>query len=175
MPFGPKKSLRKLEKEDLSELMAIPGMDGYAINKEGKVFCVREVSATKWNDGYYRVSVEINGKRVRKGIHQLMAMAFLDPPGPRQDEVRHLNGNQHDNSIENLAWGTRKENAQDMARHGTVKGKNNPRAILWECDVKRIKRAMRCGVSVKVLAVIYEVSETSLKAIKEGRNWKHVA
>lgn len=175
MPFGPRKALKKIEKKDLMELVAIPGMDGYAINSEGKVFCIREVSAKNWNDGYYRVSIKINGKRFCKGIHQLMALAFLGPPGPGQNEVRHLNGNPHDNRIENLAWGTRKENAQDMARHGTVKGKNNPRAILWECDVKTIKRALRLGVSIKVLAAIYEVSETSLKAIKEGRNWKHVA
>lgn len=50
-------------------------------------------------------------------VHLLMAKAFL---GPSADlEVRHLNGNGHDNRVANLRWGTHSENMRDSLRHGT--------------------------------------------------------
>jgi hypothetical protein len=54
----------------------------------------------------------------RKGVHVLVAEAFHGPR-PIGYEVRHLNGNAHDNRASNLAWGTPAENAQDKRLHGT--------------------------------------------------------
>lgn len=60
-------------------------------------------------------TVEIDGKNV--GVHRLVALAFLGPPtGP---EVRHLNGHSLTNTVENLAYGSRMQNALDMVQHGT--------------------------------------------------------
>lgn len=61
-----------------------------------------------------------------------------------------------------------------MARHGSVRGGKNPRAIFCEHDVARIKTAMANGVPSVVLAEIYEVSLGTIKAIRDKRNWKHV-
>ena len=51
-------------------------------------------------------------------VHVLVLSTFV---GPRPDgmEVRHLDGNSLNNSLENLAWGTHKENTQDAFVHGS--------------------------------------------------------
>jgi hypothetical protein len=50
-------------------------------------------------------------------VHTLVALAFLGhrPPGA---EVRHLNGNAHDNRVENLCYGTSSENSRDTVQNG---------------------------------------------------------
>jgi hypothetical protein len=51
-------------------------------------------------------------------VHILLATTFHGPR-PEGAEVRHLDGNSRNNHVDNLAWGTRLENMQDVARHGT--------------------------------------------------------
>ena len=53
-------------------------------------------------------------------VHTLVLEAFV---GPRPDGLvcRHRNGNNHDNRLRNLAWGTYAENNRDTVQHGTHK------------------------------------------------------
>jgi hypothetical protein len=51
-------------------------------------------------------------------IHRLVLSAFVGPL-PEGLVSRHLNGNAADNRLDNLAYGTQKENVQDAIRHGT--------------------------------------------------------
>lgn len=60
------------------------------------------------------------GKRDRKicRVHSLVAEAFLGPR-PVGDQVRHLDGDPGKPWVFNLAYGTPRENMNDMLRHGT--------------------------------------------------------
>jgi hypothetical protein len=59
-----------------------------------------------------------DGKRHLRGIHQLVMLAFASPR-PEGMEARHLNDIKTDNRWPgNLAWGTHRENLQDMVRNG---------------------------------------------------------
>jgi hypothetical protein len=49
-------------------------------------------------------------------VHNLVLTTFIGPR-PLDLECRHLNGINTDNRIENLRWGTHKENAEDRIRH----------------------------------------------------------
>lgn len=167
MPFGPN-SLIDFDC-DLSELRKIDGRPGYYINKQGQVFTIRLLRQFTDEDGYKRIST---GK-VKKAIHWLLAKVFLPTPKPNQIEVRHLDGNPANNSIDNLAWGTRAENAADMARHGTVKGSKNSRAILNEQQVVEIVNLSRNNTTKKI-SKLFGVSKSVVKAILSGRNWSHV-
>jgi hypothetical protein len=172
MPFGPK-SLKPIEC-DLGDLKPIPGFDGYFINKQGHVFCIRKLGTYVDRNGYERLSLCSRGKRFRRAIHQLLALVFLDAPGEGQTEVRHLDGNPTNNSVSNLAWGTRAENASDMAMHGTVKGERNGRAKLTAEIAKDIRDTPRSNGYLHRLALKYGVSTSAIKAVREGRNWSHV-
>lgn len=167
MPFGPK-NVTKVEGLDLGDLVPLPGADGYYITKEGRVFSIRELSIHTDRDGYRRV----NAGKLRKGLHQLMAIAFLPKPGPLQDEVRHLDGNPSNNLLGNLAWGTRAENAADMAEHGTAKGEKNANSILTTAQVVFVKTNK--SMKNREIAEMLGVSIACIKNIKSGRNWSHV-
>jgi hypothetical protein len=168
MPFGPR-NLIELD-NDLSELVKVPGKPGYYINRSGEVFTVRKLAVRRDKQGYARVQ----SGRLRAGVHSLLAKVFLPAPRPEQNEVRHLDGNPSNNSLDNLAWGTRGENAQDMARHGTLKGEKNPKAKLTEVQVRTILEMKEDGYSRAEIMAKVEVSNSSYKAIVGGQNWSHV-
>lgn len=99
---------------------------GYEVTRDGRI-----VSTTNWrgmgtrelaqqpnDDGYPSVRVTIAGKRVRYAVHSLVALAHLPPRPSPAHEVRHLDGNKLNPHADNLAWGTRKENADDRELHG---------------------------------------------------------
>lgn len=69
-------------------------------------------------DGYLFVRLTINGKRKKWMLHKLMAELFLEPRPSKFHEIRHLDGLKQNNRADNLAWGTRKENADDRENHG---------------------------------------------------------
>jgi hypothetical protein len=50
-------------------------------------------------------------------VHVLVALAYHGPPPFPDALVRHLDGNPRNNRPENLAWGTRRENYDDLLRH----------------------------------------------------------
>lgn len=112
--------------------LPIPGHDGYEVSSLGQVRSVDrivphprsgqltlrgrmlKISIAGSHRGYPTVHL---GQDNTRTVHTLMALAFLGPPEGRQ--VRHLNGDPHDNRLENLAYGTVEDNMADMVRHGT--------------------------------------------------------
>lgn len=112
---------------------------GYEITRDGRVFSVgsnwrgygrREMRQTPNASGYPSVRLTVNGKRVHVPVHRLVALEYLSPRPSPAHEVRHLDGVPANNSVENLAWGTAKENAEDRERHGrTSRGDNHSAAI----------------------------------------------
>jgi hypothetical protein len=67
--------------------------------------------------GYLRAGLTKANRKKHFRIHQLVLMAFVGPCPPNQ-EVRHLNGAKTDNRLENLQYGTKWENVQDILKHG---------------------------------------------------------
>lgn len=60
--------------------------------------------------GYMRVYLDENGTTKFVSIHRLVALAFI--PNPlNKAQVNHIDGNKHNNKVENLEWCTNRENA----------------------------------------------------------------
>jgi hypothetical protein len=57
-----------------------------------------------------------------------MLLTFKGPPPPGKGYARHLNDDQWDNVLENLAWGSPKDNYDDAVRNGSL-GKGSLAAI----------------------------------------------
>ena len=161
--------------DNLEDLKAspIPGMPGYYANKEGKVFSVICLEPYVDSDGYVRVNVFIDGKKKRPGIHSIIAKTFIEKTSPDQTLVRHLDGSRQNNNIENLAWGTVQENANDMIKHKTsLKGSKNNKAILTENDVRVIRQKLDLGRQTQEeIAKEHGVGRNTIQAIKSRTNW----
>lgn len=106
------------------KFVGINGFDNYVVSNIGTVVSyARLVPAERiwqWNPtiGYYFIRLYKNGRGKNFTIHSLVARAFLGEC-PEGYEVRHLDGNSKNNSIQNLKYGTRSENRQDSVKHGT--------------------------------------------------------
>ncbi len=96
--------------------------DGYLATNCGQIISLRycKVKYLKpgvQHAGYLHVNLWKEGKSRSCKIHQLVLEAF----GFHREEgqvCRHLNGDPTDNRLANLRWGTMRENAVDMVRHG---------------------------------------------------------
>lgn len=77
--------------------------------------------------GYPKVVLCKLGTLRERSLHQLVLEAFVGPR-PCGFVTRHINGDNHDARLTNLAYGTQSENMHDRVRHG-----NNPNAAKLEC------------------------------------------
>lgn len=110
----------------------IPGWEGmYAATVSGRIWSHRSGKYLKPYPnpaGYLQIGLARDGKSSSKNVHPLILRAFVGEPEEGQ-EVRHLNGDSHDNRPENLAWGTKAENMADRIAHG-----NNPELRKTHCE-----------------------------------------
>lgn len=117
----------------------IPGFPGYEIDVYGNVFSVahnwrgygvRRLVQNLNSNGYPSVRLTVQGRRTHYSVHKLMGITFLSPRPSSRHETRHLDGDKTNNAITNLAWGTRKDNADDRERHGrTSRGPEHSIAV----------------------------------------------
>lgn len=123
---------------------------GYEVERDGRVFSVstnwrglgrRELRPDLNDDGYPSVRLTLDGKRKRYAVHKLVALHHLPPKPSSEHEIRHLDGNRMNPHAGNLAWGTRKENAEDRDQHGrTSRGAAHSKAIKSGNHAERVTR-----------------------------------
>lgn len=129
--------------------------------------------------GYCLVDLCTGGVEKCSYLHRLVAVAFLaNPEGKPQ--VNHLSGVKSDNSVMNLDWATRKENAAHAASMGLiVHGERHYYAKLTSGQVAQIRSEMagekghKRADKVRELAARYGVSRSTIRSVASGRTWKH--
>lgn len=90
---------------------------GYLVTEDGVVYnrfnkCTK---IHKNSTGYFCIRNWINKKPVRVSVHRLQAyQKYGDLLYQKEIMVRHLNGNKEDNSWENIAIGTARDNYYDV-------------------------------------------------------------
>lgn len=83
---------------------------GFKISSIGRVMEGNRLLVPSTSNGYLVVSVREQGKkRTQRGIHRLVAEAFIPNPD-NKPEVDHINTDRSDNRVENLRWATNFEN-----------------------------------------------------------------
>lgn len=99
----------------------IDGFPGYMISNCGRVWSSktgRFLKPKRANEhGHLMVSLCRAGNVYYRLIHRLVAEAFLDNP-LNYPIVRHLDDDPEYNYVENLAWGTQKQNFHDCIMSG---------------------------------------------------------
>ncbi len=121
----------------------IPGYDGYQASNLGNIKSLyyrkrikdkinpKIMSKVSHTGGYLRVNIKKDGEEYCKDkyIQSLIALAFLGEM-PDGYEVNHIDGNKHNNNIDNLEYVTHKENL-----HHAIKIKGN-----WQSTAKKTKQ-----------------------------------
>lgn len=109
----------------------IPGFDGYEASSMGSIRylgkMIKPFLTGKKKKPYLTILIYREGTRAQKKVHRLVLKAFLGLPQKKQVGC-HRDDNTFNNRIENLYWGTQKENVADSVRSGTHRKfeKNNP-------------------------------------------------
>lgn len=100
------------------------GYDGYFVSNTGHVWGPGRYGkpgllhpTPNVQSGHLYVTLYVDGKRIKKTVHNLVAEAFI-PNRNHYPLVRHLNDDPLDNRVENLAWGTQIDNMRDAIRNG---------------------------------------------------------
>lgn len=102
----------------------IPEFNGnYFVSDEGSVFNknMKEMKVSENpKTGYCQVFLHKNKKLVSRGLHRLVAEAFIPNPD-HLCEVNHIDGNKTNNSVHNLEWTTRSRNIKHAYETGLRK------------------------------------------------------
>lgn len=156
-----------------AEIKQIIGFPNYSVSSDGKVYRNGEaVNQYQNGRGYYRVFLYLQGERITKRVHRLVAEAFIPNPD-RLPVVNHRNGNKLDNRVENLEWVTYKENTRQALESVTRETKPviriNPKTGKVKEVFSSIKSAARCyGYDYRTL---YDAVKRG--CLYHGSLWKH--
>lgn len=165
-----------------------PGFDRYEVSDAGRVRNKKTGLVLKPQWVHSRKSREIDGRNhkcvrlYRSGlpaganqlIHRLVLLAFRGEP-PDGYEGCHRDGDETNNALSNLRWGTQQSNQADRVAHGTSnRGERHPRAVLCEADVIDIREKHRSGRTVASIAREIGVCRTTVSAAANNATWKHV-
>ena len=154
----------------------VPGFEGYyEININGEIRSVDRYDRMGrfWPGkimklqtaafGYLQIVLSKEGKQHMNSIHRLLKLTFHGPSPFKGAQVRHYDGNPLNNSLDNLVWGTAKENKEDQFRHGrTNRGEENVTSKLTEFDIKRLRELKSMGVTNIEISKIFDVSQTTV-------------
>lgn len=151
----------------------VPGWPGIRVSADGQVrgLSGRVLKPTVADSGHLHVLIRIGGRNspARKlRVHHAVLLAFVGPR-PEGMEGRHLNDIASDNRLANLAWGTRRENADDAERNGRRQhGESKHSARLTSAQAAAIRSDPR---SSRKVGHDYGVSHTTVLEIRRGESW----
>lgn len=94
----------------------------YMVSSLGRVWSVARRRVLKPDgsapSGHLRVTMTLQGARVRQSIHRLVVTHFIGPAPDSGLFVLHRDDNPLNNHVDNLRWGTPSENTQDAVLNG---------------------------------------------------------
>src|SRR6202035_6092272 len=131
---------------DLGRVKRIPGWDAkgrYRI----KGGLIKPVPVKLATDPRYRplcVSLSAGGRALCIKVAILVLLAFRGQPTKEKNCARHLDDNQENNQLINLAWGSQKDNAEDRIRNGkTSPGAKNGNSKITEEQATNIIQELK--------------------------------
>ena len=156
--------------------------NGYKVSNLGKVMSFRKVKSGKLmipssdKDGYLKVNLSsgVGTKAKSMKIHVLVLQAFIGVAPVNKPNGCHKNDIKTDNRLENLYWGTQKENVQDALINKTWPiGEDSCNAKLTNKEVYEIKDLVKNGYKDTEIGNFYGVHAATIWCIRNRENsWK---
>lgn len=177
------------EPPSLDELRTVPGHIGYKITPNGKIVsflkrsghtavaCDEPQKIIKPQRGshHYQVNIRCDKRGTDKTIlvHKLVMLAYVGPKPFNGAHIRHIDGDAYNNRIDNLAYGTVKENnGDDRRRHGTIPmGEKHSSAKLTDAAVREIRAS---ALPLRHFAEKYGVTKEAVSCVRRRRTWRHL-
>lgn len=122
----------------------IPGYEGlYKVSNLGNVYGLKRkklLSPCVLKTGHKIVSLSKNGLVTKYLLHRIVAQVFIPNPNNKPYVCHKISiANGGDNSVNNLYWGTQKDNISDCInekKHSSVTGGNYPMKPILKLDIK---------------------------------------
>lgn len=118
------------------------------------------------SNGYCRV----NTRYGLKSVHRLVMLTFKPIPNAESLTVDHLNHNKRDNSLNNLEWVTREENAR-RANRDYVKIEESSAKIIDDIDKEVEEIAKRVMKTQKNIPNRKKIKNKIIKSIETGTTY----
>lgn len=165
---------------EVSNLGRVRSLGRYVRGKNGsRIFRIGRVLKQSLNrHGYYTVILCKQSKMKHFRTHRLVLQSFTVSM-PCTIDARHLDGSRTNNQLSNLAWGTRKDNAEDRDRHGRTyrgpRGHSEWTSKLTPYQAKQIIHLYESGEFTQVeLASMFKVTAPNISSIIRGRTWRAI-
>ena len=165
-PSTDSKALVALIREQTgSRVCLVPRYPQNALTRCGRLYSLKstknaeapiEIKQNLGKSGYWQAYVVGRRSRNPVKLYVLMARTFLPPRPSDIHLVRHLDGNPLNHRLENLAWGTPQENADDRKKH------NESRSKLTKQLKADIEERLREGPHIGLEAVVEEFNTSFL-------------
>jgi len=160
-------------------LASIKGISEYAVSNKSRVVNLKEMTLVKPKidrEGYWKVTLFTDGKRLERRLHRIVAEAFI--PNPLNlPFVNHIDGDKTNAEITNLEWVTPKGNAEHAAELGLLaRGESSPKAKITETQAMSILADALSGLSTQQLLQRHPYATKSIiTKIANRSRWKHLS
>jgi HNH endonuclease len=156
----------------MTNTKTIPNFNSrYTIDEYGNVwskFSNKFLNAYKQNKGYLSINLSLNGAVSTHLVHRLVAEAYCNKP-EGCNVVNHVDNNPLNNHYSNLEWTTTSGNLKHAAKQGRL---GHTQRLLTEQDVEEIWSLWL--ETRESTAKKYNVRIGTIRAIYEGKTWKHL-
>lgn len=173
----------------MTEWRNIAGFPDYKVSDDGKIMSFKKngngalLHPCVNSRGYQYITLFNHGRHSTRGVHRLVACAFL--PNPHEyPQINHKNGIKTDNRVENLEWVTASENIKhayaklgkispfsyEGGRKATFEGKYPNSSVTYE-QVILIKHT---DIDPHITAKALGVNVQTIHAIRAGRTFTEV-
>ena len=152
----------------------------YRVYRNGMVWSHKrnkEIKQQYDKAGYKVITLCINGKRIFRKVHRLVAKKFISNEHEKP-AVNHINGIKCDNRVTNLEWVTAAENGSHAAKLGLTssqKGEASGMAKLTNEQVLEIRYLYaNKNMSKLELGNMFGIARQTCGMIINRKTWDHI-
>ncbi len=178
------KDWNSMSSQEKVEWLAVEGFPCYEVSNRGDIRSTKRykepriLSKNVSGTGYYYIHMRKDGKTYNKKVSRIVCKAFMPHVDPTRSYVNHIDGNKHNDCVENLEWCTQGENIEHAYRTGlrkSIKGEESPHSKLTEANVRHIRSMHKNGgYSTRQIARTFNISHTTVRKICNFTDWKHI-